>query len=472
MENRESPTPPIVNRQSSIGNGVAVLALQGDFEAHRRKLGRMEIDSYEARRPAQIRGAAGLVLPGGESTTLWKFFQLEPWVEEISRFVASGRPVLATCAGAIVLAREVINPRGEGMGLIDIAVERNAYGRQADSFIATVEAPALGGDLPAVFIRAPKIRRVGTRRRSPRDAPGRAGARPAGQRRRGDLSSGADGGRSRARALFRLEGPGEKERMSPADLKTEERGGVAVVTLDRPPANAFTPELVELLRAALRQRSGSGAVVLASANPGLFSAGWDLPRISALDRAGMRDYLESYCDLVREIFTFPGPVIAALPGHAIAGGLIVATAADERFAADGAGRFGLSEIALGVPLPACCLELFAYVLGARRMERLTASAEIMPAGQALGIGLLDRVVPAGDVLDAAVERAGQLARGSAAAYAEVKRRARADAVARFDAARKDDPFLEFWFSPDARRRIAALIERLTKKREAAGPASA
>lgn len=164
----QSPAPPVKGSDWETGRlgdgetrGVAVLALQGDFEAHRRKLGRMEIDSYEARRPAEIRGAAGLVLPGGESTTLWKFFQLEPWVEEISRFVATGRPVLATCAGAIVLAREVTNPAGEGMGLIDIAVERNAYGRQADSFIATVEAPSLGGDLPAVFIRAPKIRRVG-----------------------------------------------------------------------------------------------------------------------------------------------------------------------------------------------------------------------------------------------------------------------------------------------------------------------
>jgi enoyl-CoA hydratase/carnithine racemase len=106
------------------------------------------------------------------------------------------------------------------------------------------------------------------------------------------------------------------------------------------------------------------------------------------------------------------------------------------------------------------------------MERLTASAENLPAAEALGIGLLDRLVPADELLDAAVERARQLARGSPAAYAEVKRRARADAVARFDAARKDDPFLEFWFGAEARRRIAILVERLTKKKEAAGPASA
>ena len=142
-------------------NGVAVLALQGDFEAHRRKLGRMEIESFEARRPEEIAEAAGLVIPGGESTTLWKFFEAAPWEESIRQFAESGRPMLGTCAGAIVLAREVTNPAGRGFNLIDISVERNAYGRQVDSFVGTVEAPALGGELPAVFIRAPKIRRVG-----------------------------------------------------------------------------------------------------------------------------------------------------------------------------------------------------------------------------------------------------------------------------------------------------------------------
>jgi 5'-phosphate synthase pdxT subunit len=150
-----------VSRFPFSDSGVAVLALQGDFEAHRRKLGSLEIESFEARQPEEIAQAAGLVIPGGESTTLWKFFESAPWEEAITRFASSGRPVLGTCAGAIVLARAVTNPPGKGLGLIDIAIERNAYGRQVDSFVGTVEAPALGGDLPAVFIRAPKIRRVG-----------------------------------------------------------------------------------------------------------------------------------------------------------------------------------------------------------------------------------------------------------------------------------------------------------------------
>ncbi len=150
------------NSNFEIRNGaIAVLALQGDFEAHRRMLSSMGIDSFEARLPEDLERASGLVLPGGESTTIWKFFESAPWESALQRFAQSRRPILGTCAGAILLAREVANPAQKGLGLLDIGVERNAYGRQVDSFVGEVDAPALGGALPAVFIRAPRIRRVG-----------------------------------------------------------------------------------------------------------------------------------------------------------------------------------------------------------------------------------------------------------------------------------------------------------------------
>ncbi|MEP6993065.1 MAG: pyridoxal 5'-phosphate synthase glutaminase subunit PdxT [Acidobacteriota bacterium] len=141
--------------------GIAILALQGDFEAHRRALSEMDLPSFELRRPEDLAGASGLVIPGGESTTLWKFFEAEPWEDALAAFAGSGQPILGTCAGAIVLAREVSNPPQKALGLIDIAVERNAYGRQLDSFVGQIEAPSLDGPVPAVFIRAPRIRRVG-----------------------------------------------------------------------------------------------------------------------------------------------------------------------------------------------------------------------------------------------------------------------------------------------------------------------
>lgn len=146
---------------SRAADRIAVLALQGDFAAHRKRLAEMGIESFEARKPEEIRGAGGLVIPGGESTTFWKFFEAAPWEKEIRDFAATGRPVLGTCAGAIVLARDVTNPPQRALGLIDIGVERNAYGRQVDSFVGEIDAPELGGAVPAVFIRAPRIRRVG-----------------------------------------------------------------------------------------------------------------------------------------------------------------------------------------------------------------------------------------------------------------------------------------------------------------------
>lgn len=133
-----------------------VLALQGDFAAHREALRDLEVPVREVRRTAELEGLAGLVIPGGESTTLLNLMRDEPWFESLQRFHDEGGVLLGTCAGAILLAREV-RPRQESLALLDAVVERNAYGRQVDSFQAQVEAPALGGPLEGVFIRAPRF---------------------------------------------------------------------------------------------------------------------------------------------------------------------------------------------------------------------------------------------------------------------------------------------------------------------------
>jgi enoyl-CoA hydratase/carnithine racemase len=178
----------------------------------------------------------------------------------------------------------------------------------------------------------------------------------------------------------------------------------------------------------------------------------------------MEKFVGAYCDLVRQIFVAGPPIVAALTGHAIAGGLIVAMAADERIGAEGKGKFGLSEVILGVSVPQCLMEPFRHVIGARHMERLAATGENVSVEQALAIGLLDRAVPAAELLDRAVERARFLAGLSRPAYAAIKLRSRAAAVARFDQARDHDPFLDFWFSEDARFRIRDMVARL-KSRE-------
>ena len=124
----------------------------------------------------------------------------------------------------------------------------------------------------------------------------------------------------------------------------------------------------------------------------------------------MEEFVGAYCDLVRQIFIAGPPVVAALPGHAIAGGLIVAMAADERIAAEGKAKFGLSEVILGVSVPQCLMEPFRHVLGARQMERLAVTGENRTVEEALAIGLLDAVVPAAELGERAFERARVLGR--------------------------------------------------------------
>jgi 5'-phosphate synthase pdxT subunit len=140
---------------------IGVLAIQGDFAAHARALRRIGADTIEVRRAKDLDASDGLIIPGGESTTMLKFIEEEKLAEPIAGFARAGKPIFGTCAGAILLAREVYNPTQASLGLIDIAVERNAYGRQVDSFIVDAETSFEGGPLEAVFIRAPNIVRVG-----------------------------------------------------------------------------------------------------------------------------------------------------------------------------------------------------------------------------------------------------------------------------------------------------------------------
>jgi len=137
---------------------VGVLALQGDFEAHCRALQIAGADAVEIRTAAELKAVDALVIPGGESTTMLKLLDIEGLFQPLAEFGAR-KPVFGTCAGAILLATQVLNPSQVSLGLMDLTVERNGYGRQIDSRIAQIEVA--GQPAEAVFIRAPIIRRVG-----------------------------------------------------------------------------------------------------------------------------------------------------------------------------------------------------------------------------------------------------------------------------------------------------------------------
>jgi len=139
---------------------IGVLALQGAYDIHAERLAELGASTRLVRTPEQLNGLDGLVIPGGESTTFLKHLERAGFYEVLDKFVRT-KPTFGTCAGCILLAKEVENPPQRSFGVLDIAVERNAYGRQNDSAILNTETKLPGGPMEMVFIRAPRISRIG-----------------------------------------------------------------------------------------------------------------------------------------------------------------------------------------------------------------------------------------------------------------------------------------------------------------------
>lgn len=142
---------------------IGVLALQGDFERHRLAVERAGASAVEVRTAEELASTDALIIPGGESTTMLNLLHSGNLYQPLGDY-GMQKPIFGTCAGAILLAKDVLSPHQESLGLVDLTVERNAYGRQIDSRIVTLRPNAdagLNGEMEAVFIRAPIIRRVG-----------------------------------------------------------------------------------------------------------------------------------------------------------------------------------------------------------------------------------------------------------------------------------------------------------------------
>ena len=146
--------------EKSQRSRIGVLAIQGNYASHAQALTEAGASPIEVRKPEQLAGLDGLVLPGGESTTMLKFLDKHGFFEALQEFCRT-KPVFGTCAGVILLAREVLNPAQRSLGVLDAIVERNAYGRQIDSVIVTAETSLAGGPLEMVFIRSPRITQTG-----------------------------------------------------------------------------------------------------------------------------------------------------------------------------------------------------------------------------------------------------------------------------------------------------------------------
>jgi enoyl-CoA hydratase/carnithine racemase len=246
-----------------------------------------------------------------------------------------------------------------------------------------------------------------------------------------------------------------------------EHGPVLELALDRPPVNALDPDLIGKLRKALVQaaKGGPRAVVL-SGREGVFSAGLDLPRFLELDRAGARlAWLELF-GVLRALARSPIPVACAITGHAVAGGCALALFCDWRVMAEGDVRIGLSEVRVGVRMPQPIVAAAAHVVGARQAERLCTSAALLPAAEALRIGLVDELAPGARVRQRALEWARGTLELPAAALRKTRALARRGLAAPF---RKLDEealelFLDEWFSEETQGGLRAQVARMSGKR--------
>lgn len=140
---------------------IGILAVQGDFAAHAAMLAGLGIETVEVRTPVDLESCDGLILPGGESTTQLQFLQEEGLYDAIKKFAKEDKAIFGTCAGAILLATEVKNPRQESLGLLDMTVLRNGYGRQVHSDVVSGPSSLKSGPMEMVFIRGPIFERVG-----------------------------------------------------------------------------------------------------------------------------------------------------------------------------------------------------------------------------------------------------------------------------------------------------------------------
>lgn len=250
-------------------------------------------------------------------------------------------------------------------------------------------------------------------------------------------------------------------------IERSDSGDVAVLHLSNGPVNVMS---IDLLRATTEEftklaADGPGAVVLTGAGRA-FSAGVDLRSFLDGGPDYTREFLPALSEALHTVFTFPRPVVAAVNGHAIAGGAVLAFAADARLMATGKGRIGTPELVVGVPFPRVPLELVVHAVGPRVAHRLVFGADTLDPGQALALGLVDELTEPDALVARAVAVAGRLATAIPPdSFTITKQQLRRDTVERIERFRVDeDPrILDLWNTRAADGWTARYLEQATRK---------
>ncbi len=254
--------------------------------------------------------------------------------------------------------------------------------------------------------------------------------------------------------------------MPPVDV--ERRGAVALVTLNNPPANALgTPVLTALGTAIDALRDDDARAIVLTGSGRFFSAGLDLFEVAQLVGSPQAEgFARRFDGLVAGLFALEKPVVAAINGHAIAGGAVLAATADFRLIADVDLKMGVTEVQVGVVFPTSALEAVRFSCAGPHLPELLYRGNTYAPADAVARRLADEVVPATELLDRALALAGELAELRPIAFASSKRALRAEHVARIAAASEGglDPAWRTWQTPDALQAIFAYRERTLRKK--------
>jgi enoyl-CoA hydratase len=241
-------------------------------------------------------------------------------------------------------------------------------------------------------------------------------------------------------------------------------GGIAEIQLSCGRANALNPRSVTALAAAFAEVAGGDVRgIVLTGYDGYFSAGLDLVELYDLTPPAMDAFVTDFDRVMLRVFAEPRPVVAAINGHAIAGGCILALACDARVMTDGDGRMGLNEIRLGLPFPAAALEIARHAVPAEHLEAILYGGQLYGPGEALARGLVDGV-ETGEVAAAARAVCERLAERPGGAFATIKAGLKAPTLRRAEEARDAlrAAFVEAWFAPDGRRLIGEARARLRR----------
>jgi 3,2-trans-enoyl-CoA isomerase len=240
-----------------------------------------------------------------------------------------------------------------------------------------------------------------------------------------------------------------------------EHGDLAEVRLNRSPANALNAALVMDLTDALRQVIANGAAgVTISGQPGMFSAGLDVPELLPLPRSAIREFWELFFGLMRTVATSPVPVAAAITGHSPAGGAVIAVHCDFRVAAEGEFKIGFNEVRVGLPVPSTILAALTDLVGPRQARRLAVEGLLIEPDEAHAIGLVDELAPVADTVLCALQWCREIVSLPPVAMNETRRQSKAGLLANLARAGDAEAATNYWFSEETQREMHRLVERL------------